>query len=224
MKILIVEDSPVLQRSLTAGLTNSGLTVDQAFDGVEAELYLQAYAYDIILLDLMLPQLSGLDVLKRLRNRGDKTYVLILSAKDEIEDRTCGLDMGADDYLIKPFSFDELLSRLRAQYRRVVGNHMLIQARISLGPVDIDTANRTVSSNGCEVQLTPSEYKILELLCSRIRQTFSHDQMIERLYRADKNITRNAIEAHVSTLRKKLRHAGAGNLVKTRRGFGYFVD
>jgi len=224
MKLLIVEDSRLLQRSLGAGLTNSGVTVDQAFDGLEANAYLLVNAYDVVILDLMLPKLSGLELLGKLRHRGDKTRVLILSAKGEVEDRTRGLDLGADDYLIKPFSFDELVSRLRALYRRVGEADSQIQPHLVVGQIVINTLNRTVEIAQLPLNLTPSEYKILELLSLRRQQTFSHSQLIDRLYRSDQSVTDNAIEAHVSSLRRKLRSAGADELIKTRRGFGYYIE
>ena len=224
MKLLLVEDSQILQRSLSMGLSKLGMTVDQAFDGEEAERFLQFEPYDVVILDLMLPKLSGLDVLKRMRKRGNRTFVLILSAKDEIEDRTRGLDLGADDYLIKPFSFDELISRLRALKRRIGDGAPSLDTVIMIEEVSIDTLNRTVSIKDTVLELTPSEYRIIELLATRRRQTYSHDQLIDKLYRADQCVTRNAIEAHVSTLRRKLRVGGQVDLVKTRRGFGYYID
>jgi len=223
MKLLLVEDSHSLQRSLSAGLRNSGMTVDQAFDGMEADSFLCTNTYDVILLDLMLPKLDGLTVLKRLRDRRDYTFVLILSAKDEVQDRTMGLDLGADDYLIKPFSFDELVSRLRALYRRSGENTGSGASTLEFGNVSIDTSNRTVSVDTVPLLLTPSEYRVIELLAFRRGQTFSHDQLIERLYQSEKDVTRNAVEAHVSSLRKKLRSKGSVELIKTRRGFGYYI-
>jgi len=224
MKLLLVEDSPILQRSLGMGLSKLSMTVDQAYDGEEAEHYLRAEDYDVIILDIMLPKLSGLEVLRRMRQRGDRTFVLILSAKDEIEDRTRGLDLGADDYLIKPFSFDELISRLRALKRRIAHNDTTMNPLMVVDGVTIDTLNHTVVVDERALDLTPTEYRIVELLASRRKQTYSHDQLIDRLYRADQCVTRNAIEAHVSALRRKLRVAGNSELIKTRRGFGYYIE
>ncbi len=213
-----------MQRSLSAGLTNSGMTVDQAFDGDEAESYLELSKYDVIILDVMLPKRTGLDVLQRLRAKGNRTFVLILSAKDQVEDRTRGLDLGADDYLVKPFSFDELLSRLHALQRRMSSTDYPIDCQLALANIIIDTINRTVTVNDKPIELTPSEYRILELLVTRKKQIFSHDTLIDRLYRADQSVTRNAIEAHVSSLRRKLRVAGAEKNVLTRRSFGYYIE
>jgi len=189
MKLLLVEDSHMLQRSLSAGLTNSGMTVDQAFDGEEAERFLGSSEYDVVILDVMLPKLSGLDVLQRLRS-----------------------------------TFEELLSRLRALRRRMGSGADLIDSQLTLGNITVNTVNRTVLVDTIAVNLTPSEYRILELLVTRKKQTFSHDALMDRLYRADQNLTRNAIEAHVSSLRRKMREAGAASNVSTRRGFGYYIE
>ncbi len=224
MKLLLVEDSLILQRSLSTGLTKLGMTVDQAFDGKEADNFLQYSAYEVIVLDLMLPKISGLEVLQRLRNRGDRTSVLILSAKDEVEDRTRGLDLGADDYLIKPFAFDELVSRVRALKRRITPDTPFPSPIVLIEGVSIDTSARTVSVDNAVLDLTPTEYRIIELLATRRKQTYSHDQLIDRLYRADHDVTRNAIEAHVSAVRRKFRKMGKDDLIKTRRGFGYYIN
>ncbi|MEM1244888.1 MAG: response regulator transcription factor [Acidobacteriota bacterium] len=218
----MVEDSVSLQRSLSAGLTNSGLLVDQAFDGDEADGYLRANDYDVVILDIMLPKLSGLEVLERLRHRGDNAPVLVLSARDEVEDKTRGLDLGADDYLAKPFSFDELVSRIRALHRRVQGRSPSNEV-LEVEGVTIDPRNQTVAVGEAAVDLTPSEYRLLEFLARRRQRTFAHEQLIDRLYRSDQFVSRNAVEAHISSLRRKLREAGADDIVKTRRGFGYFI-
>lgn len=223
MKVLLVEDSHVLQRSLSAGLRNSGYVVDQAFDGVEGLSFATQSSYDAIVLDIMLPKLNGLDLLKRIRADGIGCNVLILSAADQVEDRVRGLDLGADDYLIKPFSFEELISRLRALSRRTSNQALPLDPIISVNKVTLNTNNRTTTVGDEELILTPSEYRILELLCSRRGQTFSHDHLIDRLYNSDQSVTRNAVEAHISSLRKKLKSAGIDEFVTTRRGFGYFV-
>lgn len=224
MKLLLVEDSEALQRSLGAGLRNSGFAVDQALDGETADHFLATNGYDVVVLDVMVPKLDGLQLLARLRARGDRTSVLVLSARDTTEDRIRGLDLGADDYLVKPFSFDELISRLNALIRRTRGVEQAVGATMTVGDLVLDTTRRHVEYEGRGVTLTPSEYGILELLLRRRGQLFSHDQLIDRLYEAEKTVTRNAVEAHVSTLRKKLKEAGVPELVQNRRGFGYYVD
>ena len=221
MKLLLVEDSERLQRSLTTGLKKHGFTVDQAFDGEEALAFLAVNQYDAVVLDLMLPRIDGLTVLSRLRGEGKDCHVLILSANDQTEDRVRGLDLGADDYLVKPFSFDELVSRLRALNRRRAGSKNPV---IEVDGIRIDSVSRQVSYADEVIALTPHEYRLLEFLAQRRGRVFSHDQLIDQLYDASSFVTRNAVEAHISALRKRLQSAGAPKLVKTRRGFGYLVE
>ncbi|MCG7871195.1 MAG: response regulator transcription factor [Candidatus Thiodiazotropha lotti] len=221
MKILLVEDSVRLQRSLSAGLKRHGFSVDQAFDGEQALSYIRHNRYDTILLDLVLPKIDGLNVLSTLRNEGNNDQVLILSANDQTEDRIRGLDLGADDYMVKPFSFDELVSRLRALNRRHSG---IKNPVLDISGVKIDTVSRLVSFNEQVVNLTPHEFKLLDYLAHRRGRVFSHDQLIDQLYDAASYVTRNAVEAHISSLRKRLKESGAPGLVKTRRGFGYLVE
>lgn len=221
MKLLLVEDSERLQRSLSMGLQKQGFTVDQAFDGEEALAFIAVNRYEAIILDLMLPKLDGLSVLSRLRESGNDCHVLILSANDQTEDRIRGLDLGADDYLVKPFAFDELVSRLRALNRRRCGSKNPV---IEVDGVHIDSVARRVSHDGRNIELTPNEYRLLEFLALRRGRVFSHDQLIDQLYDANSYVTRNAVEAHISALRKRLRAGGAPKLVKTRRGFGYLIE
>ena len=223
VKILLVEDSESLQRTLGRGLANSGFVLDQARDGHIAREFLDRGGYDVIVLDLMIPGIDGLALLARLRRRGDRTFVLILSARDRIEDRVRGLDLGADDYLVKPFAFDELVSRLRALGRRERPDRTA-DAILRHASLALDTNRRELTSDGRHVPLTPSELTLLETLLRRPDRVFTHDQLIERVYPAERDVTRNALEAHVSTLRRKLRSAGVSSLIETRRGFGYLVS
>ncbi len=223
MKLLLVEDSHRLQRSLGAGLRNSGYVLDQAFDGEEAWAFLCESEYDIVILDLMIPKIDGLTLLNKLRHAGNQAQVIILSARDTTEDRITGLDAGADDYLVKPFSFDELLSRLRALSRRPRETGASLDLQLQIDGVVIDMNDRMVFYNRQQIILTPSEYNILALLSQRRGQIYTHDQLIDRLYNSTSDVTRNAIEAHVSALKRKLRNAGAPPLVENRRGFGYFI-
>ena len=220
MKLLLVEDSERLQRSLVAGLQKRGFTIDQAFDGEEALAYIAVNRYEAIVLDLMLPKVDGLTVLAKLRRSGNNCHVLILSANDQTEDRIRGLDLGADDYLVKPFSFEELVSRLRALSRRCSEKNPVIE----IEGVKIDSVSRQVIFKDKPVDLTPHEYRLLEFLSQRRGRVFSHDQLIDQLYDAGSYVTRNAVEAHISVLRKRLRAADAPPLIKTRRGFGYLIE
>jgi len=195
--------------------------VDQAFDGKEALAYLKVNQYEAIILDLVLPKVDGLTVLATLRGEGNDSHVLILSANDQTEDRIRGLDLGADDYMVKPFSFDELVSRLRSLNRRRSGVKNPV---VDINGVHIDSVSRLVRFNNLTVSLTPHEYELLEFLARRRGRVFSHDQLIDQLYDASSYVTRNAVEAHISSLRKRLKATGAPSLVKTRRGFGYLVE
>ena len=221
MKLLLVEDSERLQRSLSTGLKKHGFTVDQAFDGEQALAYIATNQYDAIVLDLILPRIDGLTVLSKIRSEGNDCHVLILSANDQTEDRVRGLDLGADDYLVKPFAFNELVSRLGALNRRRSGVKNPV---VEIEGVKVDSVARQVVFDDQPVALTPHEYQLLEFLARRRGRVFSHDQLIDQLYDAGSYVTRNAVEAHISSLRKRLHSAGAPILVKTRRGFGYLVE
>lgn len=221
MKLLLVEDSERLQRSLSTGLRKQGFTVDQAFDGEAALAFIAITQYDAIILDLMLPKIDGLTVLSKLRNDGGDCHILILSTNDQTADRIRGLDLGADDYLVKPFSFEELISRLRALNRRRAG---IKNPVVEVDGVRLDTVARQVEFTEKPFNLTPQEFRLLEFLMLRRGRVFSHDQLIDQLYDANNYVTRNAVEAHISSLRKRMKAAGAPKLVETRRGFGYLIE
>ena len=221
MKVLLVEDSERLQRSLLTGLHKSGFSVDQAFDGKQAMEFVASNQYEVIILDMMLPKIDGLTVLTSIRSRGNNVHILILSANDQTEDRIRGLDLGADDYLVKPFAFDELVSRLRALSRRSNGTKNPL---IEVEGVKIHSVSRYVYFEGKEVPFTPHEYNIFEFMARRRGRVFSQEQLIEYIYDACSYVTRNALEAHISGLRKRLASVNAPPLVKTRRGFGYLIE
>lgn len=221
MRVLVIEDSERLQRSLQVGLGRSGFSVDVASDGEEGLEYALAVDYEVLVLDLMLPRMSGLEVLERLRDRHYDAHILILSARDQIADRVKGLEMGADDYLVKPFSFDELTARIRALTRR---RHDEKSPVVKIGSVEVDTSRRAAKRNGDRLCLTPKEYALLEFLALRKGQVFSKDRLIEQLYPYDTEVSENMIEVLVSGLRRKLHHADEPPLIETRRGFGYLID
>ena len=210
MKILLVDDSPRLLRSLSQGLKKLGYAVDLASDGEQGLDLAETYAYHVIVLDLMLPGVPGLEVLRRLRTRGNGAHILILSARDR-----------ADDYLVKPFAFDELCARIQALVRR---RHESKSPVIRLGPLTIDTARREVSRDGGALHLTPSEYALLEFLAYRRGNVFSQEQLIEHLRRSDSEVSSNLIEVLVSGLRKRIHAPGEPPILRTRRGFGYYVE
>jgi DNA-binding response OmpR family regulator len=221
MKVLLVEDSERLSRSLGRGLGKLGYTVDLATDGETGLGFAETYDYDVIVLDLMLPRLSGLELLQRLRGRDRGPHVLILSARDRVEDRVKGLRLGADDYLIKPFSFDELAARIQALVRR---RYQTKSPLLRLGALAIDTTRKQVSRGGRPLPLTPGEYRLLEFLAFQRGRVFSQEQLLEHLHRSDTDVSSNVVEVLVSGLRRKIHIPGESPVLKTRRGFGYFVE
>jgi DNA-binding response OmpR family regulator len=221
MKVLLIEDSQRLLRSLGQGLKKIGYAVDAAADGEEGLALAETYEYHVIVLDLMLPGVPGLEVLRRLRARGGGAHVLILSARDRVEDRVKGLQLGADDYLVKPFAFEELCARIQALVRR---RHQAKNPVIRLGALEIDASRRRVSRDGEALHLTPSEYALLELLAYQRGRVFSKEQLVEHLHRSDADVSSNVIEVLVSGLRKKIHAHGEPPILRTRRGFGYLVE
>ncbi|MHC5064306.1 MAG: response regulator transcription factor [Planctomycetota bacterium] len=221
MKVLLIEDSKRLQRSLRLGLSRSGFAVDVVGDGEEGLAYALHGKYDVIILDLRLPKMDGMTLLSRLRNEGNKVHVLILSAKDQTAERIEGLRLGADDYLTKPFDFDELVARLQALVRRKYGTKSPIQ---SLGPLAVDTSRRAVSCGDQEIELTKNEYAVLEYLVARRGRVVSKLELLDHLYAGAATGSENAVEVFVHQLRKKLQGNGLDELIKTRRGHGYFVN
>ena len=221
MKILLIEDSDRLRRSLSLGLAKEGFVVESSADGKSGYEFVKSYEYDVIVLDLMLPRMPGLDLLARIRDEGIQTPVLILSAKDEVSDRVCGLDLGADDYLVKPFAFDELCARLRTLARR---KYDLKETVLRIGAVNIDVARRYCFVDHTVIELTPSEYRLLECLALRRGRVISRESLLELLRENYFAISSNVVEVTVSTLRKKLRNAVTDEVIHTRRGFGYYVE
>jgi DNA-binding response OmpR family regulator len=221
MKVLVVEDSERLGRSLGRGLRALGYAVDVAADGKDGLAFAETYDYDVIVLDLMLPGMPGLEVLKRLRAAGRGMHILILSARDRVEDRVTGLQLGADDYLVKPFAFDELAARLQALVRR---RYQAKSPTLRVGPLEIDTSSKRVFRGGGVVHLTPAEYRLLEFLAYQPRRVFSHEQLVAHLHDADADVSSNAVEVLVSGLRRKIHVRGEPWILRTQRGFGYFVE
>ena len=221
MRILLVEDSPRLQASLATGLQRLGFAVDIAGDGERALLYGRHNDYDVIVLDLMLPKIDGLTVMKTLREEGHDTHILILTAKDTVDDRVTGLRHGADDYLVKPFSLDELIARIEALIRRSYGSKRPL---IGVADLEIDTVARTVTRDGVEILLTRREYALLEYLAQRRGQVVTRQQIEDHLYGERDFPMSNAVDRIVCTLRKKIDSERGSKLVHTRRGFGYVLD
>lgn len=198
-----------------------GYAVDSSGDGKEGLGFAMINNYDVIILDLMLPSLDGISILKELRDQRRNTNVLILSAKDQVEDRVKGLNLGADDYMIKPFSFDELHARLLTLTRRM---HNIKSPYIDLGNLVVDTIMKQVKVDDNVIGLTPKEYLILEHLALNQCHVITYESLGNQLCTGLESVSRNTLEAHVSSLRKKLRDASVDDLLKTKRGFGYYID
>ena len=221
MRLLIVEDSESLRRSLGEGLRRCGFAVDVAADGEEGLAFAELASHDAIVLDLMLPKLDGLSVLRRLRAQRIQTHVLVLSARGELRDRVELLNAGADDYLVKPFAFDELLARLQALVRR---NYAEKAPVLAVGGLEIDTVARSVLLQGRRVELSALEYSLLELLALRRGRVTSRDEIIDRLYAAGGEPSSNVVEALVYSLRRKIQPPDAPPIILNRRGLGYLIE
>lgn len=219
MRILIVEDDPVLADGLTRSLRHADYAVDCIGDGAEADHILSAQSYDLVILDLGLPKIDGFEVLRRLRRRGIKTPVLVLTAHDALQDRVKGLDLGADDYMTKPFDLPELEARARALIRRGQSGGSSL---LSHGALTLDTAGRRATLNGQPLDLSARELGVLEVLMLRSGRVVGKEQLAEQLYGWDEEVGANAIEVYVHRLRRKLEPAGV--MIRTIRGLGYLLE
>jgi len=220
VRLLLVEDSQRLQRSLGLGLRKLGYALDVAGDGEEGLQLAESHAYDVVILDLMLPGRDGLGVLRKLREDGVDSHVLILTARDTLDDRVRGLQAGADDFLVKPFAFVELVARVQALVRR---RHGQKNPRLVVGALEIDTAARTVLRQGAPLALTPREYALLEYLATRRGQVVTRDEIEEHLYEGRVELNSNAVDSAVCSLRRRLDPPGAPSFIETRRGAGYVL-
>lgn len=220
MRLLLIEDYAPLRKSLAKGLREAGFAVDVTGDGEEGFWYAKSNDYDVILLDLMLPKMDGLTILRRLRKEGIAVQVLILTAKDTVDDRVKGLNLGADDYLVKPFAFEELLARVRALVRR---NYESRSPVIRVADLEINTSTRVVRRTGEVIALTPREYALLEFLALRAGQVVTRAEIWEHLYDFEDESTSNVTDVYILYLRRKLERGGRPRLIQTRRGVGYVL-
>lgn len=216
MRILIVEDDAVLSNGLKTGLELAGCTVDAVMNCIDARAALASSAFDAIVLDLMLPDGSGLDILKEIRRSGDAAPVLLLTALDEVEDKVKGLDTGADDYLGKPFDLNELAARVRAIVRRRAGR---ASAQLVVGGLVLDPADLSVLFNGKSIALSRREFSVLALLMERPSSIRSKGEIEDRLYGWGEEVESNAVEVHIHNLRAKL----GRDMIETVRGLGYRI-
>ena len=219
MRILISEDDAALAEALRFALTQSGFAVDWVANGIDADEALKSSDFGLLILDLGLPKLDGLEVLRRLRRRNATLPVLILSGREDPEQKVAGLVLGADDYLVKPFSLNELQARVRALLRR---GHGASAPVLTYRELSFDPATRTASINGHALPLSTHELSVLEVLIRRFGRVVSKEQLVEQIYTYDQEVSHNAIEVYVHRLRKKI--GGTGLAVRTLYGRGYALD
>jgi DNA-binding response OmpR family regulator len=218
MRLLLIEDYLPLVHSISQGLREAGYAVDTATDGETGLACAETTKFDAVILDLMLPKLDGLTVLKRLRDQQNTTPVLVLTARDRVEDRVSGLDLGADDYLVKPFAFTEFLARVRAVIRR---RYQMAASVVRVGDLEIDTAGRMVRWKNAPINLSAREYALLEYLATRRGQVVSRSEIWDHVYDFASEPSSNVVDVYIGYLRKKLDHGGCPGLIHTRRGQGY---
>jgi two-component system OmpR family response regulator len=219
LRILITEDDQALAEALQFSMTQAGYAVDCVSNGADADEALKGGGFELLILDLGLPKLDGFEVLRRLRRRNTTMAVLILSGRERPEEKVTGLDLGADDYLVKPFSLGELQARVRALLRRGQSGSAPV---LSYGALSFDTTNRSARVDGSALVLSIHEIGVLEVLLRRFGRVVSKEQLVEQLYSYDREVSHNAIEVYMHRLRKKI--AGAGIAVRTLYGRGYVLD
>lgn len=220
MRVLIVEDYAPIRVNVAQGLREEGFAVDAAANGQDGLWFAQSQNYDVIILDLMLPKVDGRSILRQLRATGRKACVLILTARNEIDDRVNCLNAGADDYLVKPFAFAELLARVRTLVRR---KYDQVVPLIHIGDLEIESAARVVRRGGRVIELTSREYMLLEYLAVREGQLVTRSEIWEHVYDFHAEGSSNVVDVYVGYLRKKLEAEGESRLIHTRRGQGYWI-
>jgi two-component system response regulator PhoP len=218
MRLLVIEDDATLRETLTTQLGDAGFAIEQAADGKEGLYFALEYPIDLAIIDLGLPEVSGLEIIREVRKQGKSYPILILTARDRWEDKVDGLDAGADDYVVKPFQFEEIIARVNALVRRSGG---WASSLMTAGPVSLDLSRQEVKVNDAVIELTSYEYKIIEYLMVRAGQVISKTELTERLYDQDFERDSNVIEVFVGRLRKKLDPDNSINPIETLRGRGY---
>ena len=221
MRILLAEDERSLSRALVALLERRNYSADAVYDGEEALAYLEAGNYDALILDIMMPKVDGLTVLRRLREKGNPIPVLLLTAKSEVSDKVLGLDTGANDYLTKPFSTQELMARIRAMTRTQTGQ---VSSRITFGNITLDQATFELSSPTGSFRLANKEYQMMELLMCNPRQLIPTERFLERIWGYDSDVELNVVWVYISYLRKKLTALHADIQIKVTRNAGYSLE
>jgi two-component system, OmpR family, response regulator TctD len=222
MRILLVEDHAELSRWISKALQDARLTVECAMNGADADALLHTQEYALVILDLTLPRMDGLEVLKRMRARGSKTPVLVLTARGGLNDRVQGLNLGADDYLPKPFELAELEARVKALLRRSQGNEAVV---LSCGALSFDTVSRMFTYGGTPLALTPREHSVLEVLLTRAGRAVPKEKLFDEVFALDDDASLDAIEIYIHRLRKKLERSEPGCVaIITLRGLGYLLE
>ena len=221
MRILLVEDERELSNALVAILTRSNYSVDPVYDGEDALYYLETENYDAVILDIMIPKIDGIEVLKTIRKEGNKIPVIMLTAKSEIDDRVVGLDSGADDYLTKPFASKELLARLRALTRR---GEQLTENIVKVGNISLNRSSFELFSDSGSFRLANKEYQMIEMLMVNQNQLISTEKFMERIWGYDSEAEINVVWVHISFLRKKLQQLNANIQIKANRNMGYSLE
>ena len=220
MRILLAEDELDMNRIIARQLTWEGYTVDSCFDGQEALDYLQSTTYDAVVMDVMMPRIDGFHVVETMRARGDMTPVIFLTARDTLADKIEGLDIGGDDYLVKPFEFEELAARLRVMLRRQVG----VQATVfTCGDLSVDLTRHSVVRAGQEIQLAAKEYALLEFMIRNKGIVLSREMIESSLWNYDEMIGSNVVDVYIRMLRKKIDEGNDIKLIHTVRGYGYVL-
>lgn len=222
MRILLAEDERSLSRAVVALLEKSNYSADAVYDGEEALAYLEAGNYDGVILDIMMPKMDGLEVLRRLREQGNPVPVLLLTAKSEVEDKVTGLDTGANDYLTKPFSTAELMARIRAMTRSQTGGQ--VTSRLTFGNITLDQTTFELSSSASSFRLANREYQMMELLLRNPRQLIPTERFLERIGGYDSDVELNVVWVYISYLRKKLSALQANIQIKATRNVGYSLE
>ena len=220
MKILLAEDEVDLNNVVTRYLKKNGYSVDSVLDGEEALDYLEYSEYDLVILDIMMPKVDGFEVIKKLRDKGNHTSVLMLTARDSADDKVKGLDLGADDYIVKPFDFNELLARIRAVVRRKYGNS---SNKLVIGDLILDISEKSVTRAGKQIELTGKEYEVLEYLMQSKNRILSRDQIKEHVWDFDYEGDSNIIDVLIKNIRKKIDIEDGKQIIYTKRGLGYVI-
>ena len=220
MKILLAEDEVDLNNVVTRYLKKNGYSVDSVLDGEEALDYLEYGEYDLVILDIMMPKVDGFEVIKKLRDKGNHTSVLMLTARDSADDKVKGLDLGADDYIVKPFDFNELMARIRAVVRRKYGNS---SNKLVIGDLILDTSEKSVTRAGRQIELTGKEYEVLEYLMQSKNRILSREQIKEHVWDFDYEGDSNIIDVLIKNIRKKIDVEDGKQIIYTKRGLGYVI-